>query len=528
MPRLRATASDQVQAARESTTPAADGKTDTAQDASLRTETGSLAVPPGFARPRPKLGAAQPGRRSLHAGARPTRSGLKRRGDFTRMRLVLWCADTLTAAIGIAVAAIHNEYAPILVPVAWLFMLAVRASRDSRISDLNDLRPFIRASMTFVLLMVLAGILIGDDLATARWVLGVSGGVAALGYAGRRLIALPWTRRVLALDVGERVVVVGDLHSVTRTINEWGDLDLVNVVGVCLSESDFGPDEVGGVPVLGTVADVASLSRRQHIDVVAVHDVDRLGGRQLAKLQWALEDVGTQLSVITPITNTVVERARVRTLGRRVMVDLAYSRPQGIVAFAKSLIDRLLAIFLILVTTPILAACAVIIKLTSDGPVIFKQTRVREHGRTFTMFKLRTMTIDAEARLAELTDLNEVGGGLFKIRADPRITSTGKWLRRLSLDELPQLWNVVIGDMSLIGPRPALPHEVASYDESARRRLAVKPGLTGLWQVSGRSNLTWDESVRIDSDYVDNWRPGREVAIALRTVKAVLSKDGAH
>jgi lipopolysaccharide/colanic/teichoic acid biosynthesis glycosyltransferase len=138
------------------------------------------------------------------------------------------------------------------------------------------------------------------------------------------------------------------------------------------------------------------------------------------------------------------------------------------------------------------------------------------------------MTVDAEARLAELADQNEVGGGLFKIRADPRITPTGKWLRRLSLDELPQLWNVVIGDMSLIGPRPALPHEVASYDESARRRLAVKPGLTGLWQVSGRSNLTWDESVRIDSDYVDNWRPGREVAIALRTVKAVLSKDGAH
>jgi len=175
-----------------------------------------------------------------------------------------------------------------------------------------------------------------------------------------------------------------------------------------------------------------------------------------------------------------------------------------------------------------MAVCAVLIKTTSPGPVIFKQTRVREHGRTFTMYKLRTMTVDAEDRLAELMELNEVGGGLFKMKADPRITKAGVWMRRLSLDELPQLWNVVIGDMSLIGPRPALPHEVASYDQAARRRLAVKPGLTGLWQVSGRSNLSWDESVRIDSDYVDNWNPGRDLSIALRTVKAVLRKDGAH
>ena len=144
------------------------------------------------------------------------------------------------------------------------------------------------------------------------------------------------------------------------------------------------------------------------------------------------------------------------------------------------------------------------------------------------MYKLRTMSEDAEDRLAELADQNEVGGGLFKMTSDPRVTSVGAWLRRLSIDELPQLWNVVIGDMSLIGPRPALPSEVASYDQIARRRLAVKPGLTGLWQVSGRSNLSWDETVRIDSDYVDNWRPGRDISIALRTVKAVLSKDGAH
>jgi lipopolysaccharide/colanic/teichoic acid biosynthesis glycosyltransferase len=175
-----------------------------------------------------------------------------------------------------------------------------------------------------------------------------------------------------------------------------------------------------------------------------------------------------------------------------------------------------------------MVVAGLLVRATSPGPTIFKQTRVREQGRAFTMYKLRTMSEDAEDRLAELIDQNEVGGGLFKMKSDPRITPVGAWLRRLSIDELPQLWNVVIGDMSLIGPRPALPSEVASYDQMARRRLAVKPGLTGLWQVSGRSNLSWDETVRIDSDYVDNWRPGRDISIALRTVKAVLSKDGAH
>lgn len=493
-----------------------------------RSETGSIAVPPGFARPLSKLVSPRRQVPVIH-GAKRARKRLDRRSDFWRMRVLLWGADALIAAAGATVVIFGPERLSfLLIPLVWLFMTAVRASRDGRIADLNDLGPFVQASIKYVSMTTVVGILVARELDQAKWVLGISAGMAALGYVARRLIGLPSTRRALSLSVGESVVIVGDLASVSRTITEWQDLELVNVVGVCLAESDFGPQEVSGVPVLGSADDVASLSQRKHIDVVAVHDVDKLGGLQLAKLQWALEDAGTQLSVITPITNTIVERARVRKLGRRVMVDVAYSRPQGIVAFAKALIDRVLAAILVIISAPLMAVCAIAIRVNSPGPVLFKQTRVREHGQHFTMYKLRTMTIDAEDRLADLADQNEVGGGLFKIRDDPRITGVGKWLRRLSLDELPQLWNVVVGDMSLIGPRPALPREVESYDELARRRLAVKPGLTGLWQVSGRSNLSWDESVRIDSDYVDNWSPGREVAIALRTVKAVLSKDGAH
>ncbi len=446
--------------------------------------------------------------------------------DFSRLRFVRRSIDLAIAVAGGVAAALLGHPEAVLIPVLWVAMMVIRSTRECRIADLNDLHPFAKTNTNFVLLMTLTAILVDPN--STRAVLGVSAGIAGLGYLNRWLLGRPAFRRKLGIVSGESVLIAGDLECVSRTITEWDNLPMLRVVGVCLSEADMGPEAVKGVPVLGSVSDIADLTSRRSIDVVAVHDVDQLGGLQLAKLQWALEDNRTHLSLITPMTNTIAARARVRAAGRRLLVDIAYSRPQGIVAFLKSSIDRVLAGVLLLLALPTMAVCVLLIKTTSPGPAFFHQTRVREHGRTFTMFKLRTMVVDAEARLAQLADQNEVGGGLFKIKADPRVTTVGIWLRRLSLDELPQLWNVIVGDMSLIGPRPALPREVASYNEAARRRLAVKPGLTGLWQVSGRSNLSWDETVRIDSDYVDNWRPGREVQIALRTVKAVLSKNGAH
>ncbi len=464
---------------------------------------------------------------------RPTVAPIRRRGsstvqsDFSRLRFVGRAIDlTIAAVAGVTAVLIDRSHA-VLIPVLWLVLMAIRSTREGRIADLNDLHPFAKANANFVLAMTLTAIIFNDIYGT-RVVLAISAGIAGLGYVNRWLLGRQSMRRRLGIVSGESVLVVGDLDSVSRTITEWENLPLLRVVGVCLSQADMGPESVKGVPVLGSVADIVDLTSRRSIDAVAVHDVDQLGGLQLAKLQWALEDNKTHLSLITPMTNTIAARARVRAAGRRLMVDITYSRPQGVVAFIKNSIDRVLGGLLLVVSLPVLVMCVVLIKTTTTGPAIFCQTRVREHGRTFCMYKLRTMVVDAESQLSQLADRNEVGGGLFKIKDDPRITKVGVWLRRLSLDELPQLWNVVRGDMSLIGPRPALPHEVASYNQAARRRLAVKPGLTGLWQVSGRSNLSWDETVRIDSDYVDNWRPVREIQIALRTVKAVFSKDGAH
>ena len=473
------------------------------------------------------VGSHEPEQAAAHA---------QRRKSCLRMRALLWGADLAIAALGAGAGWLaHREglvsAAIVIMAGLWFAFMTLRQTRDGRVADLTDARRIAKINIPFVLVMTLTVIFFADSNAGVRSIqvtLGIATGMAALAMVARWTLTRPILRRWLGLFLDENVVVVGDLVSVSRTITEWEDLDRIKIIGVCLSESDEWVRTVKGIPVLGTAADVADVTSRIRPDIVAVHDVDGLGGLQLAKLQWALEEVGAQLSVITPVTNTFEARATVRRTGRRLIIDLAHSRPRGTVAAIKGAFDRTIAGLLLLIALPTILICAVLIKVTSPGPVIFRQTRVREQGQTFTMYKLRTMTADAEERLAELLDFNEVGGGLFKIKADPRVTKVGAWLRRLSLDELPQLFNVVVGDMSLVGPRPALPHEVESYDEWARRRLAVKPGLTGLWQVSGRSNLSWDESVRIDSDYVDNWRFGRDLIIGLRTVKAVLTKEGAH
>jgi lipopolysaccharide/colanic/teichoic acid biosynthesis glycosyltransferase len=180
------------------------------------------------------------------------------------------------------------------------------------------------------------------------------------------------------------------------------------------------------------------------------------------------------------------------------------------------------------VLSPLLAAIAVAIRLTSPGPILYRQERVARHGSCFKIRKFRTMVDNAEHELAKLLPLNEHDGPLFKLRNDPRRTTVGRWLRRFSFDELPQLWHVVTGHMSLVGPRPPLPSEVETYGDDVRRRLLVKPGLTGLWQVSGRADLAWDESVRLDLYYVDNWSPALDFLILWKTVNAVLRGRGAY
>jgi exopolysaccharide biosynthesis polyprenyl glycosylphosphotransferase len=195
---------------------------------------------------------------------------------------------------------------------------------------------------------------------------------------------------------------------------------------------------------------------------------------------------------------------------------------------AKEIFDRVAAALLGALLLPVLLLIALLIRLTSRGPALYRQHRVGKDGRTFTMIKFRTMVVDAHARRHELTDGNQGSGPMFKLRRDPRVTRVGAWLRRYSVDELPQLLNVLGGSMSLVGPRPPLPEETETYGPDVRRRLLVKPGLTGLWQVSGRSDLPWDEAVRLDLRYVEDWSLALDAVILWKTVRAVFRARGAY
>ncbi len=250
-------------------------------------------------------------------------------------------------------------------------------------------------------------------------------------------------------------------------------------------------------------------------------------GQQLRETAWQLEERPARLAVIGPLDSVAPHRLTTTSFAGTTLMHVAPSRPSALTRTMKSGLDRCAGLALLVAAAPVIAVLAVLIRLDSRGGAMFRQTRVGEHGRLFTIYKLRTMTDDAEARRAELVAENEVDGHLFKIRSDPRVTRLGKFLRRSSLDELPQLINVVKGEMSIIGPRPALPDEVAQYDSVTRRRLVVKPGITGLWQVSGRSDLPYDEAVRLDLHYTDNWRLSDDAVIVLRTVGAVGRGNGA-
>ncbi|HEV7204651.1 MAG TPA: sugar transferase [Jatrophihabitans sp.] len=285
-------------------------------------------------------------------------------------------------------------------------------------------------------------------------------------------------------------------------------------------------DEVG-VPIVGTDENLAGALATSGAGTVVVLSGE-LSSERLRRIAWQLEDTPISL-VVSPGLAEVGGALHVQSVAGLPLLHVEPTMLRGFAAMLKHLFDRLTAAAALVILLPLFAAVAVVVKLDSPGPVLFLQTRVGRDGRLFRIVKFRSMRVDAEDHLAELQDHNEHGSSLlFKIRNDPRVTRAGRYLRRYSLDELPQLINVVRGDMSLVGPRPPLPSEVAGYGDDHRRRLLVKPGLTGLSQVSGRSDLGWDQSVHLDLRYVENWSLGLDARILARTVSAVIRSSGAY
>lgn len=364
------------------------------------------------------------------------------------------------------------------------------------------------------------------------WVFVVVPAIAVLVFPQRYLLRQMLHRArkeghcLLPVLAAGNVDSVRDLIARTRMASHVG----WRVDAICTLTGAVGSDEteLDGVPVVGRFRDVAEQVKRGGYRILAVTPDRYWTPERLRALAWDLEGTGTEM-VIDPGLMEVAG-PRLHISGVLGMPLLRVSEPVfgGFRRFIKGLVDRIGAVGLLIVLSPLMLGVAIAIAIDSRGPVFFRQRRVGKGGEEFMVVKFRTMVADAERRRTELLDANEGSGVLFKIRHDPRITRVGGWLRRYSVDELPQLFNVLSGSMSLVGPRPPLPAESALYPPNVRRRLLVKPGMTGLWQVSGRSDLSWEDSVRLDLRYVEDWSLALDAVILWKTVRAVIVGEGAY
>jgi exopolysaccharide biosynthesis polyprenyl glycosylphosphotransferase len=382
--------------------------------------------------------------------------------------------------------------------------------------------------------------------------MGLAAAIAIVSYAakleiarGYMAVALPAT---VCLDLATRYVLRKQLHRMRdrgiciRRVVAVGHLagvaELVatlrrnshhglSVVAACVVDY-YAQADVEGVAVVGALDCVPVAVSRYGADTVAVLSCPEIGGIRLRNLAWELEKTGTELCVAPAMLDVVGPRVTLRPVGGLPILHLDHAKLSGGKQLIKSFVEKILAGLILAVLAPVLFSISIAIRRCDGGPVLFRQTRVGRGGETFTLYKFRTMLVDAEQLKSELLARNDADGALFKMRSDPRVTSVGALLRRWSLDELPQLINVIRGDMSLVGPRPALPEETDLYGGDMRRRLAVRPGITGLWQVSGRSDLPWSEAVRLDIRYVDNWSLVLDLQILLKTGSAVMHGSGAY
>ncbi|HEY0248642.1 MAG TPA: sugar transferase [Gryllotalpicola sp.] len=330
-----------------------------------------------------------------------------------------------------------------------------------------------------------------------------------------------------------RVLLVGSASSALQTAAELQRqvTSGYKVVGVCLANIDQGAALAAvGVPVVGSFDQIAEAMEVVDADTVVITSSDDLPNDRVRRISWDLVPGRQHLVVAPSIIDVGGPRIHTRPVAGLPLIHVETPRYEGAKLFAKRAFDIVVAGLLVVLLSPVLLLIAAAVRLSSPGPVLFRQERIGLNGQTFRMLKFRSMVQDAEARLAQLRLAGAVDGNgvLFKMKDDPRITRVGKVLRRYSLDELTQLFNVLGGTMSLVGPRPSLERELVQYEEHTHRRFLVKPGITGLWQVSGRSNLTWEESVRLDLYYVENWSMTGDLSILWRTVRAVLAREGAY
>ncbi|MBT0770554.1 sugar transferase [Kineosporia sp. J2-2] len=416
-------------------------------------------------------------------------------------------------------------------PLLWVTIIAAQRGYERRFlgTGPEEYRRILQAGLVMFCVIAVVSYALRSEVARGYVFLAIPATLLLTLLSRRRLRTWIYRLRERGLAL-QRVLVVGRADvvvSVIEKLDREPQHGLVPV-GACVPFVGVEVSHVHDVPVVGDPGRVLEAVADTGAHVVAVVSHPDLSGQALRRLSWALEERGVELIVSPGIIEVAGPRLSIRPVAGLSLLHLERPVASGGRMLGKMVFDRVGGILLTAAAAPVLLAVALGVRLTSRGPVFYRQVRVGAGGREFTMFKFRSMVVDADHRRAALMAISDGNGVLFKLRKDPRVTRFGGVLRRFSLDELPQLLNVVRGDMSLVGPRPPLPEEVAGYTADAARRLKVKPGLTGLWQVSGRSDLNWEESLRLDLRYTDNWSIALDVSILWRTLRAVVKGSGAY
>jgi exopolysaccharide biosynthesis polyprenyl glycosylphosphotransferase len=418
--------------------------------------------------------------------------------------------------------------------VAWLLTLGLFRTRERAIvgSGAEEYRRIVHACLLLFGTVAIAGFLLQIELARGYLAVALPLGLVSV-LVGRR-----WWRGWLVSQraAGQcltTVLVVGS-HRSAMAMAATFERDPsagYRVVGVCVPGRREGAimDVAGhAVPVLGDEHAVLEAIASVGANTLAISNTESLGADGIRALAWQLESSDVNLVVSSGVIDVAGPRLLIRPVAGLPLLHVDKPQYRGASKAGKLAVDLVGASGALLLAAPVMIVTALMIKLTSRGPVFYRAERIGMNGEPFDMIKFRSMIVDADRRRAELTERDEGSGPLFKVREDPRVTRVGKIIRRFSIDELPQLFNVLCGQMSIVGPRPPLAAEVTTYTGDVHRRLLVKPGITGLWQVSGRSDLSWEESVRLDLYYVENWSTIQDLIIAWRTIRAVVSPTGAY
>ncbi|TGD83792.1 sugar transferase [Mycolicibacterium sp. CH28] len=424
-----------------------------------------------------------------------------------------------------------------VIVVGWMLVLSINRSRAPSIigSGVEEYRRVLVSTAATFGSVAIISMAFKLEIARGYLLIALPSGIALL-------VLFRWLARKVVFEARKRhgrcitrILVVGSpsaVRDLTRSLTTDNGSEY-EVVGACIPgramRTNLDVAGVGGIPTFGDESNIVAAAIETNSFAVAVTASEYLDGRALRELSWDLDGLNIDMFVAPGVIDVAGPRLQMRPVAGLSLIHVEKPTYHGAKQFEKRLFDLVFSSLVLFFGLPLLVLIGLAIKVTSPGPVFYRQERIGADGRPFEMIKFRTMVDGADTMIGGLVSLNESPGGvLFKMRKDPRVTPVGRFLRKYSLDELPQFINVLKRDMSVVGPRPPLASEVKTYDDCTRRRLLVRPGITGLWQVSGRSDLSWEDSVRLDLFYVENWSMVSDLLIAVKTVKVILSHNGAY